>query len=521
MRALCAIGDWVIGDWVRDNNSQEKHPILVVGGGIGGLSAAIRLAAAGKQVIILERNAQVGGKMGQVCAAGFRWDTGPSVITMRHVLSDLFAAAGRQLEDYLTLQPVEPLTRYFYPDGVVLDVTSRWPDLAAQIAQLEPRDVEGYLRFLAYAARLHQITGSAFIYGPPPSWRTLLQVAPWDFLKVDPWLTLDQAIRRHVRSPHLRQLLGRFATYVGASPYQAPATLGVIADVELTGGVWYPQGGVYAIAAALAQVAQELGVEIRTEAAVEQILIQEGRVSGLRLHDGRALTTEIVIANVDVSTVYAKLLPPTVATPKRKQQFTTLECSCSGYVLLLGVEGEHPQLAHHNIFFAPDYRQEFDAIFRQGVPPPAPTIYVAITSKSDAGHAPPGCENWFVLVNAPPLGNHFDWSTQEAAYREKILSRLATFGFDVRQRIRHITALTPLDLAQRTGAWRGALYGISSNQARNALRRPHNRSPHVQGLYFAGGATHPGGGVPMVMLSGKVAAEMVLADYASLTENGK
>jgi phytoene desaturase len=262
----------------------------------------------------------------------------------------------------------------------------------------------------------------------------------------------------------------------------------------------------------MARLAQELGVEIHNACPVQQINVQEGRVQGVRLADNTDLVADTVIANVDVTTVYEKLLPPAVATPRRRQQLTQRATSCSGYVLLLGVEGVHPQLAHHNIFFPPNYRCEFDDIFQRDIPPTDPTIYVAITAKSDPHHAPPGCENWFVLVNAPPTGAQFDWASQEAAYREQVLATLRRYGIDLRDKIRYVKVLTPLDLTQLTGAWRGALYGISSNQALNALRRPHNRCPHVQGLYFVGGTTHPGGGVPMVTLSGKVVAEMVQGD---------
>ncbi len=489
----------------------EIKRVVIVGAGIGGLSAAIRLAAAGRRVTVLEQSAQVGGKMSQITQDGFRWDTGPSVITMRPVFEELFAVAGRRLEDYLTLEPVEPLTRYFFPDGVRLDATRDLARMAEQIAALDARDVEGYLDFLEYAARLHRITGPVFIYNQPPTLRTFLGVAPMDMVRVDPWLTMDQAIRRRVHSPHLRQLLGRFATYVGASPYQAPATLSVIAHVELTGGVWYPRGGVYQIAAALARLATELGVEIHTQTPITRIMVEQGRATGVVAADGRTFAAAGVIANVDVTTVYAHLLPPDVA-PARRAMLRRRETSCSGYVLLLGVEGQHPHLAHHNIFFNRDYRREFDDIFRRGAPPADPTVYVAITSKRDPEHAPPGCENWFVLVNAPPLGAAFDWEQHSAAYRTVVLETLARYGLDIRPRIRSEVVLTPADLQRLTGAWRGALYGISSNQALNAFRRPHNRCPDVAGLYFAGGATHPGGGVPMVTLSGKVAAELLLSD---------
>lgn len=499
------------------NKSEKTAEVVIIGAGIGGLSTAIRLAAAGKAVTLFEQNAQVGGKMGEVTHDGFRWDTGPSVITMYDVFADLFAVAGRKLDDYLTLQPVDPLTRYFYPDGTVLDITRDWPTLAAQLAQLDERDIQGYLNFLAYAAKLHRITGPVFIYDQPPSLQSLRKVAPWEFLKIDPWLTLDQAIRRHIHSPHLRQLLGRFATYVGASPYAAPATLGVIADVELTGGVWYPKGGIFAIATALATLARELGVTIETNCSVGEINVVGGKAVGVTLSNGTTVQADRVIANVDVTHVYTNLLPGGAVSPTVQTRLLNTATSCSGYVLLLGVAGEHPQLAHHNIFFSSDYPGEFCDIFDLAIPPRDPTIYVAITSKTDPSHAPEGCENWFVLVNAPPLAtateSGFDWANDEAAYRDHVLDILASFGYNIREKLRHVSVRTPVDLAEQTGAWRGALYGISSNNALNAFRRPHNRCPDIAGLYFVGGTTHPGGGVPMVTLSGKVVAEMVLADW--------
>jgi phytoene desaturase len=495
----------------RPTLSAPAFDVAIVGAGIGGLAAAIRLAAAGRRVAIYEQNPAPGGKMSELRQDGFRWDTGPSVITMRHVFTDLFAAAGRRLEDYLTLLPVDPLTRYFYRDGTVLDATGDLGRMAAQIESLDPHDVEGYLDFLEYAARLHRITGPVFIYNQPPTLRNFLAVPPADMVKVDPWLTMDGAIRRRVRSPHLRQLLGRFATYVGASPYKAPATLSVIAHVELTGGVWYPRGGIYAIADALYRLAVELGVKVHLNTGVARIMAADGRVTGLQLVDGRQIPTTTVLANVDVTTVYTHLLDANLA-PQRVRTLQATGTSCSGFVLLLGVEGLHPQLAHHNIFFNADYQQEFVDIFTRGRPPSDPTVYVAVTSKTDSSHAPEGCENWFVLVNAPALGPQFDWAADAATYRELVFATLAKSGLDLRGKVRSEALLTPHDIERLTGAWRGALYGISSNEALNAFRRPHNRCSDLAGLYFAGGTTHPGGGVPMVALSGKVAADMILAD---------
>ncbi|MDX9993397.1 MAG: phytoene desaturase family protein [Anaerolineales bacterium] len=483
----------------------SHQPIFILGAGIGGLSAAIHLAARGRQVIVLEQNPAVGGKMAEITAHGFRWDTGPSLITMRPVFEELFQSAGRRLEDYLTLLPLEPLTRYFWPDGVRLDLSRDLPKTAAQITALEPRDLEGYLDFLAEAARLARITGPVFTYGPPPALASLKHVTLKDALSVDVVHSLQESIERRIRHPHLRQLLGRFATYVGASPYLAPATLAVIAHVELTEGVWYPQGGIYAIARAYEKLARELGVEIRLNTRVKEICLHGGQVSGLILENGEILPAESVISNLDVTSTYGLIQSKRAA--RRLDTLKRRDVSCSGMILLLAVEGTHPDLAHHNIFFSSDYRHEFEQIFSARILPDDPTLYLCVTSKTDASHAPEGCENWFVMSNAPALDSASS-TVDKAAVTETLLTRLASLGLDVRNKIRYQQLLTPLDIQQRTGAYRGALYGVSFNDRFAPFKRPHNRS-EFEGLYFAGGSTHPGGGVPMVTLSGKLAAEMI------------
>ncbi len=487
-------------------------PSIVIGAGIGGLSTAIRLQSAGHQVILLEKNLLVGGKMYQIEQDRFRFDTGPSVITMRHVFEDLFASAGRKLEDYLDLVQVEPMTRYFYPDGVVLDASSDISKMARQIEEIDERDVEGYLAYLAYAAQIHRITGQTFIYDKPPTMTSLFKVPPWEMLKSDPFRTMNGAIKSFVKSDKLRQLLGRFATYVGGSPYLAPATLNVIAHVELTGGVWYPRGGIYQIAVALEKLARDIGVDIRTNQSVNRILVSDGAVNGIMLEDGAELDARVVVSNVDVAMTYQTLLSDKSVSQVRIDKMSQYEPSCSGFVMLLGVDAKHEQLAHHNIFFSEDYKAEFEAIFKNGLPADDPTIYVAITSKTDNNHAPNDCENWFILVNAPALSDKYSWENNMQNYRDLILEKLAQRGFDIQDKIRTEVILSPQDLQKMSGAWRGALYGPSANDRFAVFLRPHNRSKDVKGLYFAGGTTHPGGGVPMVMLSGKVASDMILED---------
>jgi phytoene desaturase len=483
----------------------QNSPIIIIGAGIGGLSAAIRLAAAGREVIIFEQDAEPGGKMSRLQAEGFTWDRGPSVITMRHVFEELFNYADRQLEDYLSLEAVDPLTRYFYPDGSVLDATRDLPSMLAQIQEIEPGDVEGYLNFLGYAARLHRITGPVFIYDQPPTWRSFLRVPFQDWLRFDGLRSMDAAIQSYLKDPKLRQFFSRFATYVGASPYLAPATLNVIAHVELNQGVWYPRGGVYEIAQAFSRLATEVGVQIHYQSQVVRIVVKNGQVQGVELSTGEQMPARQVISNLDVTSTHRTLL-------EQVPDMRKVDVSGSGFILLLGVARQHPELAHHNIFFSGNYEREFQQIFDKGVPADDPTIYVAITAKTDSQHAPQGCENWFVLVNAPPLGSNYDWSSQADAYRQLLLNRLSVRGYDLAPALRYQAMITPEDLQRETGGWLGALYGASSNNRWAAFRRPHNRHKRLRGLYFVGGSTHPGGGVPMVALSGKVAAEMVLTD---------
>jgi phytoene desaturase len=494
--------------------------VAVIGAGIGGLSAAIRLASCGHRVIVVEKLDRPGGKMGEVREAGFRWDTGPSVITMRHVFEQLFRETGCNLEDYLDFVPLNPITRYFWRDGATIDATADEDAMCENIRRaFGPRDVDGYRKFMRYARRLYDIVSGPFLYRARPSARDLLRLPLADVLKIDALRTMHQAVSAHFTDPHLIQLFDRFATYNGSSPYQAPATLNVIAYIEMAQGAWYPRGGVYQVALAFERLAQELGVEIRYNSPAQEICIESGVARGVRLARGEVIRADAVVCNVDFTWAKETLLSsaPT-PNPSPLGRGERLEPSCSGFVLSLGVEGEHEALAHHNIFFTDDYRREFDDIFRRRIAPVDPTIYLCITSKTDPNHAPAGCENWFVLINAPYLSDAFDWKQQQANYAQHVqqlltrhLERHADMC-DLNLVIRIEKTITPLDLQNTYGGHRGAIYGFSSNMRSAAFMRPGNRAPHVERLYFAGGSVHPGGGVPLVTLSGTAAAECVDED---------
>lgn len=486
------------------------HPrVIVVGAGIGGLSAAITLAAKGFRVTVLEKLDRPGGKMGEIRAEGFRWDTGPSVITMRHVYEQLFQSAGRDLNDYVELVPLRPVTRYFWRDGVALDAVADEDEMAATLErQFSKRDAEGYRRFMRYARRLHDVVSGPFLYRHKPTLRDLLRLPVADVLKIDAFRTMHQAIRTFFDAPHLVQLFSRFATYNGSSPYRAPATLNVIAHVEMAQGAWYPRGGVFQLARAYERLAQELGVDIRYNTLAAEIQVSRGTAVGVRTADGQTVRADAVVCNVDYTFARQTLLPPNGSREP-------LEPSCSGFVLLLGARGRFDALAHHNIFFTDDYPREFADIFDRRIPPTDPTFYVCITSKTDPEHAPVGSENWFVLINAPYLSPAFDWHSQGDAYAVHIKAKLGEWAARICGASPEFTVerrLTPQDLQDLYGGHQGAIYGFSSNTRLAAFARPNNRDPHIRRLYFASGSAHPGGGVPLVTLSGLAAAHCVAED---------
>jgi phytoene desaturase len=489
---------------------------IIVGAGLGGLAAAIRLQLSGRRVRLLEKNERVGGKMNIVQAEGFTFDTGPSLFTMPWVVRELWAAAGRSADDVLEIAPVDPVCRYAWPDGTRWDHRAALPDLIAEINRLSPPDAINFFRFMAFAGRIYAATAEPFLLSPFRGWRDFITPRfVRDAPALDPLHTVDQAVRRYFRSPYLRQVFNRYATYNGSSPYRAPATFCIIPYIEFAEGGWYLKGGMYSLARELLRLAESLGVEIETSAEVVEVCVRERVARGVRLAGGRELAAERVIVNVDALHGLRHLVAPEHRRAWSDRRIDRFEPSCSGFVLLLGIDRDYPALAHHNIFFSPDYPAEFRAIFDLGVPAPDPTIYIAATVRSDPQHAPAGGMNLFVLVNAPATGPRFHWEREARAYRDLIVRLLERRGLpELSRHIRYEQIITPADFGERYHAWRGALYGPSSNQALSAFLRPPIVSPDLRRLYFVGGATHPGGGIPLVLLSGKAVAEAIQREGA-------
>jgi len=485
--------------------------VRIIGAGLGGLSAAIHCAAAGHEVVVHERGPGPGGKASEVQESGFRFDTGPSLLTMPFVLEQLYEVADATQAERVELLPVDPICRYHFADGSVLDAAADEEALLAQVRAFAPGEDEALRRFLDYSQRIYELTSDIFLFNSLSDLKKLLRLRNVPTLlrlpQIDAFRTVHEGVASFFHDTRLRQLFDRYATYNGSNPYRAPATLNIIPYVEYRLGGFYVRGGMYALVRSLHAIAGRLGVRFHFDSDVEGLETGDGRVRGLRAA-GVFHPADAVISNADAVYTMTQLAP---ISDRAKQKYEKLEPSCSGLVFLWGVRGVRDTLAHHNIFFSENYREEFEDIFTRLRAPEDPTVYVSITSRADSDHAPAGHENWFVLVNMPYL-TESNREDSIRGMRDRILARLRRAGVDIEEDIVHESVVTPEDLEKRYNANRGSIYGISSNARNAAFLRPRNRIRSLPGLYLCGGAAHPGGGVPLVMLSGRLAADAVLAD---------
>jgi phytoene desaturase len=482
--------------------------VVVVGGGIGGLAAAIRLRAAGHPVTLVERNSALGGKLAAYEREGFTFDVGPSLLTLPHVFDEVFELAGTSLADQVELVRLDPQFRYRWTadGGSSLDVHDQPDATAAAFERLVAGAGDRWRSFEENGRTIWEIAARTFFAGPMSNPMALVRRirSPGDLTGIDSLRTLHRRAAAEFDDPRLVQWAGRYATYSGSSPFEAPATLACIPHVESRFGCWYPIGGLGALTAAIERTAHDIGVEIRTSTEARRVTTTPDQVTGVELDDGEVIDAQIVVANTDAEHLYRDLLPDAGALRRVRRA----ERSTSGFVMCLGVDGESPGIGHHNVWFSDDERGEFDQL-ASGRLAEQPTIYGCISSFTDRTQAPAGCENWFLLVNTPP-----DAEVDPDRYGDVVLERLREFDIDLLDRKRFTWTMTPADIADRYRAPGGAIYGTSSNGRRAAFVRPANRGVR-RGLYLVGGSSHPGGGLPLVTMSARIVAEMVAADGLS------
>ncbi len=505
-----------------ENFQSSKQRVIVIGGGLAGLSSACVLAARGHDVTLLEKNEWVGGKAAVHSREGYRFDMGPTILTMPGVLKRIFEEAGKNLEDYLELLPLDPQWRCFFEDGSTLDLVADTQQMKQNLHKLtgNARAGDGYERFIKMSAGLHDVSDRFFFWksvgGITDTFESsgMFNIAVLkDVLSLKMGKSVAETVRKHVPDERAAQMIDHFTQYVGSSPEASPAVLCGIAHMQTEEGVWYPVGGTRAVPEALAKLAGELGVDIRTSCDVDRIETVGSTVTGVTLTTGETIEADKIVSNCDAVRTHRELLrehgKPTSLTRKKD-----IEPACSGVVLYLGLKERYDHILHHNFVFSADPHEEFDWIYNKGMPAPDPTCYVCAPSISEAAVAPEGGEALYVLVHTPYLRPNHDWDKMLPEYRETIIDKLERTGGmkDLRSRIVVEDSLTPQGIHNRYRVLNGAIYGLASHGKYLGAFKPANRSKDINGLYLAGGAAHPGPGMPMVMMSGWIAADSLDQD---------
>ncbi|MFD2584697.1 1-hydroxycarotenoid 3,4-desaturase CrtD [Pedobacter vanadiisoli] len=483
-----------------------KPKAIVIGAGIAGIASAIRLSIKGYDVDVFEAGSKAGGKLGEIKMNGFRFDAGPSLFTMPQYVDELFKLAGKNPEDYFKYTKLKEICRYFYEDGLRLNTTSDLDQFAKEIEEKTHSTAAEVYRYLKKSKTIYEVTHHVFLERSLHKLRSYLH---WDTLKsifrfgqIDAFRTQASANQSFFKDRRITQLFNRYATYNGSDPYQAPATLNVIPHFEYHFGAFIPKNGMYGIVEALLKLAEELGIRFNYNQKVEEILYNnesKPKINGVKVNN-RSYKADVVVSNLDIWFTYKNLLTG-IAEPKK---LLTQERSSSALIFYWGMDGSYSNLGLHNIFFAEDYEKEFNAIWKDKTISSDPTIYINITSKHLRNDAPADSENWFVMINVPAnSGQNWDQLIKEArANMIKKISRM--LNRNIEKDIICEQVLDPRSIESKTGSYQGSLYGNSSNSQFSAFLRHANFSSKVKNLYFCGGSVHPGGGIPLALLSAKI-----------------
>lgn len=484
-----------------------KHAIII-GAGVSGLAAAIRLRHRGLRVTVFESRSEAGGKLYRFETGGYHFDGGPSLFTMPQYVDELFQLVGKNPRKYFNYQKSEEACRYFWNDQTKITAFSDVNAFANEVERVLEVPAHTTTEYFDHVRNIYAHSGKIFLeksLHKAATWlsaetlRALAKISRYDLHR-----TMHRANKIRLKEPHLVQLFDRFATYNGSDPYRAPGILNVIPWLEHGFGTFFPNGGMISIAKALHKLAADMGVDFRFEQKVERILIQNGRAAAVQVNSER-FDADFVISNMDVFYTYRKLMPEERAPERILKQ----ERSSSAIVFYWGIKKEFPQLGLHNIFFSEDYKKEFQKIFESREVAKDVTVYVHVSSKMNSEDAPAGHENWFVMINTPSHTGQ-DWQNIEHAVRSKTIAKLSKIlGEDVSELITVERTWNPKGIEADTMSYQGALYGNSSNNAMAAFLRHPNHSNRIKGLYFCGGSVHPGGGIPLALLSAKITSEIM------------
>jgi len=484
--------------------------IVIIGTGLGGLSAAISLRQSGYAVEVFEKNAQIGGKLNVLAERGYRFDLGPSILTLPHIFERLFARSGRKMSDYFSIRPLRPHWRNFFEDGVTLDLFPE-PDKMAAEARKVGEPPENIERFLKYSADLYDLTNDGYFEEGLDDWRGFARHYPMGkFFKFDLFRNMHQGVASHLQTRYFRDIFDFFIKYVGSSAYRAPAFMNSLPTIQFRYDLWYVDGGLYNIAAGLRRLMDELGIKIHLNAAVSEVRRDGARVTGL-VANGVFHAADIVVSNMEVIPAYEQLLREDqafIASLEKK-----LEPACSGLVIDLGLDRQFPQLAHHNFFFSGQQKEHFAKVFEKHELPDDPTIYLVAASRTDPTVAPAGCDCLKILPHIPYIDDAHPLTREDyLRLKERILDKLERMGLkDLRKHVVFEHVWTPLDIQAQYNSNKGSIYGVVTDRWKNFAFKAPKQSTLYPNLFFVGGTVNPGGGMPMVVLCGQNVAKKIVA----------
>ena len=486
----------------------KKKQAAIIGAGIAGLASAIRLRAQGHDVSVFEANNYPGGKLTAFEKMGYRFDMGPSLFTMPHLVEDLFKVAKKPIHSYFKYKKKKNICTYFFEDGTYFEAPADQKEFAKKAAETFDISEKELANYLDQSKKKYDLTAPLFLekslhktstYLSKKTLKAAINIGVLDLNK-----SLSALNEKTFRDPRLVQFFNRFATYNGSSPYKTPGIMSMIPHLEQHYGTYFPVGGMHQITLCLFNLAKDIGVKFEFNSPVDEIITQDNRTTGLLVNQKR-IQADLVISNADIVPTYRRLLPKHKAPERTLSQ----PRSSSALIFYWGIKKTFPQLDLHNIFFSKDYQKEFEHIFEKQSVYDDPTIYLNISSKDAQKDAPKGCENWFTMINVPNNTGQ-DWDTVIERSRTKIIDKLSRLlKHDITELIEQESILDPRTIESKTQSYQGALYGASSNNKFAAFLRHPNFKSNLQNLYFCGGSVHPGGGIPLCLLSGKIVADLI------------
>jgi diapolycopene oxygenase len=499
-------------------SATEIKRVIVIGAGLGGMSAAIMLARRGFQVTILEKNAQVGGKLNQLQTKGFSFDLGPSIFTLPEIFRPLFEGDGKRLEDYINLQRVDPQWRNFFEDGVVVDLWESPERMRTELERFGPKVFDEYRDFLAYSRNQYDILERGYLRHGLDTLVQFFRFYGWKEARdLDYLRSMSGSIYKRLSNRYLRDIFEYFIKYVGSSALDSPAFMNLMPTIQMDFGLWYVSGGLYQLAHAFRRRLEETGVTLCLEHEVQRIDYSSSTATGVQVRDAngdlRTLPADYIVSNMEVIPAMQRLLHSPASVMKKLRRF---EPSCSGIILHLGLDQVYPQLAHHNFFYSTHLHEHFHRVFRDKKLPDDPTIYVVAPTRTDPSQAPPGCDNIKILPHIPSINDRNPYTREDyIALKELCLDKLERMGLtDLRQHIVVEDFWTPFDIETRYASNRGSIYGVVCDRRSNFAFKAPKQSPHFHNLFFVGGSVNPGAGMPMVTLGGQHVARMIIEQAA-------